>query len=280
VTNALTQIVVWLNAVANTLGRVFAPISVLPGWLSATLVAVATGVGMLVMFKYTSNQRAIKTVRRNIRANLLAVKLFKDNMAVGLRAQINILVNAFRLLVFALVPMLVMFVPMCLLLGQLALWYQARPLRAGEETVVTVKLNGDAGSSTGAVELMPNDAIEGITGPVRIASQYEVCWALKPRTDGYHRLAFQIDGHVVEKELACGDGFMRVSARRPEWDWSQILLHPRETPFPPGAPIQSIEIEYPERSSWINGTDWWIAYWFVVSLAAGFCFRRALKVNL
>src|SRR5688572_23322947 len=103
---------------ANALGRVFAPIGVLPGWLSATLVAIATGLGMLVMFKYTSNQRAIKQVRRNIRANLLAVKLFKDNITVGLRAQINILVNAFRLLIFAVVPMLVMFVPMCLLLGQ------------------------------------------------------------------------------------------------------------------------------------------------------------------
>ena len=278
--NALTQIVVWLNVVANTLGRVFAPISVLPGWLSATLVAIATGVGMLAMFKNTSNQRAIKQVRRNIRANLLAVKLFKDNIAVGLRAQVNILVNALRLLIFAIVPMLVMFVPMCLLLGQLALWYQARPLRAGEETVVTVKLNGDTGSSMNAVELVANDAIEVISGPVRIASQREVCWTIKPRTVGCHRLAFQIDGQVIEKELACSDGFMRVSVRRPEWDWSQILLHPREAPFPPGAPIQSIEIEYPERSSWINGTDWWIAYWFVVSMVAGFCFRRALKVSL
>jgi uncharacterized membrane protein (DUF106 family) len=278
--NALTHIVVWLNAVANALGRVFAPIAILPGWLSATLVAIATGVGMLAIFKYASNQRAIKQVRRNIRANLLAVKLFKDNIAVGLRAQIKILVNAFRLLIFAIVPMLVMFVPMCLLLGQLALWYQARPLRVGEEAVVTVKLNGDPGTSMNAVELMPNAAIEDMTGPVRIASKREVCWNIRPRVDGYHRLAFQIDGQVVEKELACGDGYMRVSARRPEWNWSQILLHPRESPFPPGAPIQSIEIEYPERSSWINGTDWWIAYWFVVSLLAGFCFRKALKVNL
>src|SRR5262245_51887181 len=227
----------WLNVVANGLGRVLAPIGVMPGWLSATLVAITTGVGMLVMFKYTSNQRAIKQVRRNIRANLLAVKLFKDSIAIGLRAQISILVNAFRLLIFAIVPMLVMIVPMCLLLGQLALWYQARPLRAGEETVVTVKLGGAPGSSMLAVELMPEDAIEVTAGPVRIASRREVCWTLKPRTLGYHRLAFRVDGHVDEKELACGDGFMRVSARRPEWDWAQILLHPREAPFPKGSPI-------------------------------------------
>ena len=40
--------------------------------------------------------------------------------------------------------MLVMVVPVILILGQLSLWYQARPLRVGEEAVVTLKLNGGA----------------------------------------------------------------------------------------------------------------------------------------
>src|SRR5207244_7051618 len=62
-----TDIVVWLNALANGLGQLLAPIGWVPGWLSATLVAVATGVGMLAAFKYTSNQRAIKRTRQRIR---------------------------------------------------------------------------------------------------------------------------------------------------------------------------------------------------------------------
>jgi len=37
--------------------------------------------------------------------------------------------------------MLVMIVPISLLLAQMGLWYQSRPLSPGEETVVTVKLN-------------------------------------------------------------------------------------------------------------------------------------------
>src|SRR5437879_660946 len=114
--DALTQVAVWLNAVANALGQVFAVIGVLPGWLSATLVAIATGFAMLLAFKYTSNQRAIKRTRQGIRANLLAVKLFKDSVAVGLRAQGAVLVGAVRLLLLALVPMLVMIAPTILLL--------------------------------------------------------------------------------------------------------------------------------------------------------------------
>ena len=51
----------WLNSIAGVVARILlAPIAWLPGWLSATLVASVTGVLLLIAFKYTSNQLAIK----------------------------------------------------------------------------------------------------------------------------------------------------------------------------------------------------------------------------
>jgi hypothetical protein len=276
----LAPIVVWLNSLANALGRwLLTPIAFLPGWLSATLVAAATGVLLLVIYKYTSNQRAIKQVKDDIKANLLALKLFKDSASVALRAQGRILLNAVWLLVFAVVPMLVMVVPVLLILGQLALWYQSRPLRVGEEAVVTLKLNGNAESTSAEARLQPTDAIETIVGPVCARSKGEICWNIQAREKGYHRLVFQVGAVTGEKELAIGDGFLRVSTLRPGWRWSDALLHPWEKPFGPDSPIQSIEIDYPERSSWTSGTDWWVVYWFAVSMVAAFCFRGLLNVN-
>ncbi len=141
--DVLAQIAAWLNAAANALGGVLlAPSAFCRAGSPPRSSRRSTGVLLLVVFKYTSNQRAIKRVRDDINANLLALKLFKDSAAVSLRAQGCILVGAFRLFVLAIVPMLVMAVPVTLLLGQLALWYQARPLRVGEETVITLKLDG------------------------------------------------------------------------------------------------------------------------------------------
>src|SRR5207248_7289803 len=115
----LAQVGAWLNVGGNAFGRyVLAPIGVLLGWLSATLVSAATGVLLLYVFKYTSNQRAIRRVRNDINAELLALKLFKDSPLVALRAQGRILLGAAALFVHAIVPMLVMVVPVCLLLGQ------------------------------------------------------------------------------------------------------------------------------------------------------------------
>lgn len=278
-TDALAQAALWLNTVANALGRfLLAPIGALPGWFSATVISAVTGVLLLAVFKYTSNQRAIKRVRDDINAHLLALKLFKESAWVSLKAQGRILLGACRLFVLAIVPILVMALPVILLMAQLALWYQARPLKLGEEAIVVLDLNGASGSSGPAVSLRPTDSIEVITGPVRVQSKREVCWNVKPKKPGSHRLEFEIGGQVYSKEIAAGEGFMRVSRLRPGWDWSSILLNPWEPPLRPDDPVRSIEIEYPDRSSWTCGTDSWVIYWFVVSMIAALCFRRVLNV--
>ncbi len=277
----LAQGVDWLNIAANFAGGILlAPIGFLPGWLSATMVAVATGLVMLLVFKFTSNQPAIKRVRDNIKANLLALSLFKDSVAVSLRAQGRILVNALRLLLLAVVPMLVMFVPMCLLLSQLALWYQARPLRIGEESVVTLRLAGAADAAWPRVQIESTPALDTTIGPVSILSQRAICWNIVPREAGYHRIVFDVGGRKIEKELAVGEGYMRVSLERPALDLSAALLHPRERPFGPESPVRAIEIEYPTRSSWTSGSNSWLVYWFVASMLGALAFRRVLNVNL
>jgi hypothetical protein len=301
----LAQLVVWLNTAANTLAHwLLAPIGLLPGWLSTTLVSAVTGVLLLLVFKYTSPQRAIKRVRDGIKADLLALKLFKDNAAVALGAQGHLLVGAGKLFVFALVPMLVMIVPVCLILAQLALWYQARPLRVGEEVVVGVTLRGDTGSPDPDVHLRPTDAVAVTIDRVRVPKKHAVYWSLQGRQPGYHRLVFDVAGQAIEKELAIGDDLMRVSTQRPSRNLEDLLLNPGEQPFGPDSPVQAIEIDYPERSSWTSGSDswltswfvlsmklcswvggWfgapgWIIYWFIVSMIAAFCFRGWLNVNI
>jgi hypothetical protein len=277
----LTQVVVALNVLANALGRtLLTPIGTMPGWLSATLVAGVTGVFLLVVFKYSSNQAAIKRVRNDIDANLFTLKLFKDATPVVLKAQAGMIGGAMRLFVLAIVPMLVMMVPVLLLLGQLSLWYQHRPLHVGEETVVVLKLNGNPTDPMPAVALEPSSSIEVVTGPVRVPSQREAVWVVRPLQEGLHRLSYRAGEQSVTKDLAVGDGLMRISPRRPGWDWSDALLNPAEPTFPSTSLVQSVEVAYPDRASWTSGTDYWVIYWFVVSMVAAFLAKPFLKVNL
>ena len=73
---------------------------------------------------------------------------------------------------------------------------------------------------------------------------------------------------------------MRLSPKRPGADFADILLYPLEKPFTSDSPVHSISINYPERNSRIYGTDWWIVYFFVVSMIFAFMFKPLLKVRI
>lgn len=235
---------------------------------------------MLIMFKYTSHQSAIKATRDQIKANLIALSLFKDDVRVGLRAQGRMIVNAGKLLLLSLVPMLVMTIPMVLVLGQLALWYQARPLRVDEEAVLTAIVNPSKKDAVKHVSLGPGEQFEVTAGPVRVPMKNMVCWRIQAKQAGHHQLSIALPSKAVVKEVSVGNGFMPTSLKRPAWDWAEMLMHPRERPFAPDATIQSIEIDFPDRDSWTAGTDYWIGYWFIVSMVAAFAIKPLVGVNL
>jgi hypothetical protein len=130
------------------------------------------------------------------------------------------------------------------------------------------------------VALLPSSAITTVVGPVRVPAKNMVCWKVVASEAGSHPLAFESAGQSYTKELAVGDAFMPTSLVRPSWSWSDALVHPREKPFAVDSTVQSIEVAYPERASWTSGTDWWLVYWFVVSMIAAFAARPLLHVNL
>lgn len=276
----LARLISWLNAVGNALfGVLRGPMTVLPAWLSLTAISAVLGVLMLILFKYTSNQAAIGKVRDAIKANLLAMKLFKDNIPVVLKSQAKILLNAFLLLVHSFRPMLVMIIPFSLLLGQLGLWYQSRPLAVGDQAVVTVQLTGSDADPMPPVSLQPTEAAQVMIGPVHVPSRRQVYWQIQAKEAGRHALTFQVAGEQIQKELAVGDGLMPVSMTRPSLEVMELILHPAEKPFGNAASVRSISIAYPDRPSKITGTDVWIISLFVISMAVAFIFKPFFNVK-
>jgi len=268
-----------INTVTNAvLGPALSKLAVLPGWLSNTIISAVTGFLLLLIFKYTSNQRAIGKVRDNIKANMLALRLFKDEIAVTLQSQGRVFRGALQLLFHSIRPMLVMILPVSLLLAQMGLFYQFRPLLPGEEALVTMKLAST--NPTTEAQIITNPDIDVTIGPVRVPSKNEIYWQIKPISEGTHQLVFEVENQTFEKQVAVGEGFMRVSAVRPGPNWSEIILHPSEKPFNSKSPVYSISIDYPDRPSRTSGTDWWIVYFFIVSMLFALLFKPFLKVRI
>ncbi|UCH79104.1 MAG: hypothetical protein JSU81_03915, partial [Candidatus Coatesbacteria bacterium] len=64
-------------------------------------VSVVTGVVMLLLFKVTSNQRAIRRTRDLMRAHMLAMRLFRDDASVVVASQKNVLRTNLKYLRYA-----------------------------------------------------------------------------------------------------------------------------------------------------------------------------------
>ncbi|MBW8001808.1 MAG: hypothetical protein FVQ80_07260 [Planctomycetes bacterium] len=277
----LTLLITWINIATNALGKhAFSMIAVLPGWLSNTIISAVLGVIILLLIKYTSNQKAISQAKDYIKANMLALKLFKDSLAVTFISLGKLFKGVFLRLGLMLKPLLIMFIPFTLIVCQLGLWYQARPMTTGEEAMVILQLAGEIGSPMPNVAIQPTSAMDVTVGPVRAVSNRQVFWIIKAKENGTHNLTFNIDGQQVEKQLVIGEGFKRVSLERPGQNAYDIMLHPMEEPLKSDSIIQSISIEYPDRISKTSGTDWWVGYLTVVSMAFAVICMPIFKVKI
>ncbi len=280
-TDFLIPVITVINGVANALGNFFlSPVAVLPGWLSINIISALLGILLLVIFKYTSNQNAIACIRDDIKANILAIKLYKESSSVAFKSQVRIFIASFKLLFHSIVPMLFMIVPVSLILVQMGSWYQARPVRTGDDPVVVkMKLNND-NKAWPDIKLQSQAEILNTIGPVRVLSTKEIYWKIKPIKNGYHSLIFQVGNKQYEKQLAAGDGFMRLSCKKPGQDIADIFLYPLEKHFPSDSAVQSISIGCPTRDSKIYGTDWWLIYFFIASMIFALLFKPFLKVRI
>lgn len=272
----LSPVVAALNPAARVvMDGVYTVLSPLPDWLELTVISAGLGVVMLVAFKHTSNQKAIAGAKDAIKANLLALKLFKDDLRVTLVSQGRVLKGVCRLQWHMVKPIAILAFPMLLVIGQMGVRYQWRALRPDESARISVK--SAEGSGDREVTLDGGEAVvievEGVPGGG------SVDWRVRAARAGTHTLRFQVGGQVVEKSLRVGDGSGAVSAERVAGHWFSQILHPGEPRLPGELGWTTIEVAYPRREGWYSGSDWWILSFFVVSMAAALVLAPALKVR-
>lgn len=279
--NMIAQIIAWLNGWMNALSGVLrGPMSAMPPWLSLTIISSVLGVVLLIPVKYISPQTAISRVRDRIKARLLAMKLFKDNIPVVLKSQAQVIIAALMLPVYMLPPVLVMLLPFSLVLGQMGVWYQASPLDVNEQAVITMQLSESENSPIPSVSLAPTDAVNLVAGPVRVPSKQQVYWKIKATRAGVHQLQFDVGNSRVSKELSVGSGFMPVSMKRPAMHIGDLILYPAETPFDKDSVVQSIEIGYPDRDGFVTGSDNWVISLFVISMLGALAVKPFFNVKI
>ena len=252
----------------------FAPI-----W-AMTVISLVSGVVMVWIFGRVSDQTTIKSIRETIRGNLIAVRLFQSDIGVMLRLQRRIFGDTFRYMRYALVPMVVLIVPVVLIMTQLNLRFAARPLEPGEPALVKAYVR-DAAVLDGEVSLEVGDGIVVETRGVRIPSTREVIWRVRVDTRGAHRMVVRVGDETLDTRIIAGDGWGAIPQRRTGRGMLDTMLYPGEPPIPETHAVEAVEIAYPPLELGVFGwkVDWLVAF-FVLSMGFGFAFKDALGVEV
>jgi hypothetical protein len=275
-------------ALAKLTDLVLAPFSALPSQVALIVISIVAGVLAAIAFRYTSNQTALKRVADQVRASLLGMRLFKDDLRSVFGAQLALFKASGLRLWYSLPPLLVLIVPFVLLLAQLAMWYEFRPAAPGQALLVEARLAPDAWDGP-PLELTAPDVVT-VEDSVPDALHRTITWRIRPHADALEQdrlmLHFALAGRsAAEKHLAVSDSagtneLIFVSPRRPGTSFWERLLYPGEPAFDSDSPVEAIWIRYGSRSNTLFGfaIPWWLTF-FVVSILAALALKPIIKVQ-
>jgi len=270
----------------SIIGKIFdlmlTPLKTLYPFWPLLLFSILTAILILVLFGYTSNQKAIKDTKNKIKAHMLEVRLFKDNFGIILSAQKNILKYNLRYLRHALKPMIFIVVPVFIIIIQLHSWFGYRPLRPGESALFAVELADSAAEVLPTVQIEVDGGLIIKTPSLQIFEKREVNWKIEASQLGEHYVTVRTPDYEFRKEVLVSNGQLaRVSPARTISGFWDMFVNVGEKPIEPNPFLKRIEIDYPSRSLKIFR---WNAHWLVVfsilSILFAFAFKGFFKLEL
>ncbi len=260
----------------------FYPFRSMSPWIGMIVVSFLTGLLMLFVFKWTSNQKGIRQVKNKIKAHLLELRLYKDSLALSLQAQGNILRCNLRYIGYSAKPMMVMILPLILIIIQLNFWFGYQSLAPNQSALLKVKLKESQNPMQISLEIEPSPELNIETPPLRIEEFNEINWRFSAKEQGIHQLTLTIDGETVTKRVSVAQkALSKISPMKTGNSFIKQVLYPTESPIKGDFPVKSVEIQYPTQG--MNLFGWnihWLIVYFVLSIIFGFAFKGIFKVEI
>lgn len=237
-------------------------------------VSLVASVGILLVFRVASNQKALDQVKRKMTACLFEIRLLNDDMRAIFRAQFEMFRHIGRYFWLSLIPMLWLMIPLVLLIAQLQAYYGYEGFKPGDTAIVKLELSEQPGTERPEVTLHASDGIRIETASVWIPSERELSWRVAMLQPGDHQLIFEHAGSKNVKSVLVSDRAVRRSPVRPS-SWTGQLLFPSEAAV--SAPIEQIVINYADTDVW--GMHWMILF-FILVMVFAFALRKPLGVTI
>ena len=268
-----------MTLVNGLLYRVFElllrPLGPLPIFVSLAIVSLVTAVAILIVMRATSNQQALAATERQMYADLLEMRLFKDDLSAMWRAQLSMLRHNAGYVRLSLAPALWTVVPVMLGVAQLQCYFGYSGAGIREPVIVTATLKSRGEFENIALDLPPGTRLD--TPAIWFPALQQVVWRVVAESTGEYVLGLRAGGIIYGKTLQVSNGLARRSPVRPGASLIDEVLYPSEAPLPDSAPFASIGVAYPDRRIAVFGLQVpWFDVYFVLSVVFALGLKRPL----
>ena len=242
-------------------------------------VSVVVGLLMVVVFRYTSDQKAIGRAKDALKAHLLAVRLFQDQLPVVLRAYAKILGGTGRYLRLAFTPFLVAVIPMTFLLVQVDRYLGWMPLQTSQNFLLEAQADG--AEMLDQMELRLPDGLVSSAPAVHVPEEKMVVWRLVAKWPGQYDVGIVAGGQTTAKHIVVSSEMERISPVRLRGSLWERMFSSAEPAIEGGSAVHAISVNYSERTISLFDMEWnWLVLFFIVSLISGFIFKSVLGIKI
>lgn len=286
-----------MNAINALFTKVFdlllAPLELAGREVALIAISGIFGVLALLAFKHISWQKGIKATKDRIKGNMIAIRIYQDDLAIVSKSVGKVLLRNFQYLALNFGPFVPLAIPFVLVAAQMVVRYGFEPvpvhasaagMMPGTGTMIRIEFARGAERQAAGLRLELPDGVEALSPLVRVPARGLAFQEVVTTKPGAHEIGLVLaDGTREVKQLVAGEVPERVmQPERVQSPWL-AMLWPAEATFASSSPFARVEFEYPERDlGWLPGSGpFAILLTFVVaSMAFGFLVMKPLGVQI
>lgn len=284
-----------MNAVNHAVTALFdlllRPLESLGPAVALIVVSGVFGVLALIAFKFISYQKGIKTAKDKIKAHLIEIRIYQDDLAIVTRAIGSVLLRNFQYMAYNFGPFVPLAIPFTFVVAQLVVRFAFGPVPTaqtaaeflpGQGTTIEVALTRERAALVEGLRIEYPAGVKPVSPLVRIPSEGRAFQEFIATDPGTHELRFVLaDGTHETKMLVAGEPTRVMQPERGRGFFS-ALLWPAEDTFASSSPFEHIVFTYPDRDlGWLpGGTGGVLIVFLVASMAFGLVALKPLGIQI
>jgi hypothetical protein len=236
---------------------------------------------VLWIYKWVSSPRLIRAAKDQIKANILAIRIYKDSGKVIGLSFLKSLFYIFKYFGLNLMPILIIIPILFPAFVQMDVRYGMRPFEVGEEIVIKAVLSQNPFDLD--IKLQESDNYKPKMNPVFINAYKdadrkkpikEANWKMEATREGITKIKIKAQDKVYEKVLIIGKSRRALSNKKMKASHLEHFIYPAEGLLDGSNELKYIYIRYPGREISFAGIA---THWLVWNLLLVVIVVLALK---